>query len=53
MAVLEECTVIVTPSISEGERLMKKECLDRCFPFENRGTLVIYSRRSLENRLNS
>lgn len=31
-AILEECTVIVTPGISGGERLMKKECLERGFP---------------------
>ena len=31
-AILEGCTVIVTPGISEGERLMKKVCLDRGFP---------------------
>ena len=31
-AILEGCTVIVTPGISGGERLMKKECMDRGFP---------------------
>lgn len=31
-AILEGCTVIVTPGISGGERLMKKECLERGFP---------------------
>lgn len=29
---MEGCTVIVTPGISIGERLMKKECLERGFP---------------------
>ena len=31
-AVLEGCTVIVTPGISAGERLMKNECLEKGFP---------------------
>ena len=31
-AILEGGTVIVTPGISGGERLMKKECLERGFP---------------------
>ena len=31
-AIMEGCTVIVTPGISGGERLMKKECLDKGFP---------------------
>ena len=31
-AIMEGCTAIVTPGISGGERLMKKECLDRGFP---------------------
>lgn len=31
-AIMEGCTVIVTPGISIGERLMKKECLERGFP---------------------
>ena len=32
MAILEGCTVIVTPGISGGERLMKNECLQQGFP---------------------
>lgn len=31
-AILEGCTVIVTPGISGGERLMKNECLQQGFP---------------------
>lgn len=31
-AILQGCTVIVTPGISGGERLMKNECLERGFP---------------------
>lgn len=31
-AILEGCTVIVTPGISGGERLMKIECLEKGFP---------------------
>ena len=31
-AILEGCTVIVTPGVSAGERLMKNECLDRAYP---------------------
>ena len=31
-AILEGATVIVTPGISEGEKLMKQECLDRGYP---------------------
>ena len=31
-AIMEGCTVIVTPGISAGERLMKNECLDKGFP---------------------
>ena len=31
-AILGGCTVIVTPGISGGERLMKNECLERGFP---------------------
>lgn len=31
-AIQEGCTVIVTPGISAGERLMKKECLEKGFP---------------------
>lgn len=31
-AILEGATVIVTPGISGGERLMKEECLDKGFP---------------------
>ena len=31
-AIQEGCTVIVTPGISAGERLMKNECLKRGFP---------------------
>jgi len=31
-AIQEGCTVIVTPGISTGERLMKDECLDKGFP---------------------
>ena len=31
-AICEGCTVIVTPGISGGERLMKNECLERGFP---------------------
>ena len=31
-AIQEGCTVIVTPGVSGGERLMKNECLDRGFP---------------------
>jgi REP element-mobilizing transposase RayT len=31
-AILEGCTVIVTPGISSGERLMKNECLQQGFP---------------------
>ena len=31
-AIQQGCTVIVTPGISGGERLMKDECLDRGFP---------------------
>lgn len=31
-AIMEGGTVIVTPGISAGERLMKKECLERGFP---------------------
>ena len=32
VAIQDGCTVIVTPGISGGERLMKKECLERGFP---------------------
>jgi hypothetical protein len=31
-AILEGCTVIVTPGISGGERLMKNECMKQGFP---------------------
>ena len=31
-AIMEGCTVIVTPGISGGERLMKKECLGKGYP---------------------
>ncbi len=31
-AIMEGCTVIVTPGISAGERLMKNECMHRAFP---------------------
>jgi len=31
-AIMEGCTVIVTPGISRGESLMKDACLDRSFP---------------------
>ena len=31
-AIQEGCTVIVSPGISGGERLMKKECLEKGFP---------------------
>ena len=31
-AIQEGCTVIVTPGISAGERMMKNECLERGFP---------------------
>lgn len=31
-AIMEGCTVIVTPGISVGDRLMKNECLDKGFP---------------------
>ena len=31
-AIMEGCTVIVTPGISGGERLMKQECLVKGFP---------------------
>ena len=31
-AIMEGCTVIVTPGISRGEQLMKNECIDRSFP---------------------
>jgi len=31
-AIMEGCTVIVTPGISSGESLMKDECLNRGFP---------------------
>ncbi len=31
-AIMEGCTVIVTPGISHGEQLMKNECIDRSFP---------------------
>lgn len=31
-AIQEGCTVIVTPGISRGEQLMKKECLEKGFP---------------------
>lgn len=31
-AIQEGCTVIVTPGISGGEKLMKKECLDSGYP---------------------
>jgi len=31
-AILEGATVIVTPGISQGEKLMKEECLDRGYP---------------------
>jgi hypothetical protein len=29
---MEGATVIVTPGISQGEKLMKEECLDRGYP---------------------
>lgn len=31
-AIMEGCTVIVTPGVSRGEQLMKNECLERGFP---------------------
>ena len=31
-AIMEGCTVMVTPGISGGEKIMKKECLERGFP---------------------
>ncbi|MBO4673245.1 MAG: hypothetical protein J5616_02730 [Bacteroidaceae bacterium] len=31
-AIMEGCTVIVTPGVSRGEQLMKNECMERGFP---------------------